>query len=125
VANQRPNQVLANPYASSKSASGWLNPNAFANPAPGTYGNLGRSNLLGPGSFQLDLSVTRTFPLGEGKNLQFRGEAFNLPNHVNLDIPVAALNSPAFGQIQNDISGNSGLSPGNQRILQFALKIVF
>ncbi len=125
VANQRPNQVLADPYMVNKSADRWLNPNAFANPALGTYGNLGRSNLVGPGSFQLDLSVTRTFPIGEGKNIQFRGEAFNVPNHVNLDIPVAALNSPAFGKIQNDISGNSGLSPGNQRILQLALKIVF
>jgi hypothetical protein len=126
AASQRPNQVLADPYMPNKSIDGWLNPAAFAVPALGTYGNLGRQNLRGPGSIQLDLALSRTFPIGEGKSLQLRGEAFNLPNHMNPDIPVTALNNTAsFGKIQNDISGTSGLSDGNPRILQFALKFIF
>jgi hypothetical protein len=124
--NQRPNQVLANPYMPNKSIDGWLNPAAFAAPAPGTYGNLGAQNLLGPGVFQLDLALSRTFSIGEGKSLQLRGEAFNLPNHMNPAMPVAALNSSgSFGKIQSDISGTSGLSDGDPRILQFALKFIF
>ena len=124
--NQRPNQVLANPYMPNKSIDGWLNPAAFAAPAPGTYGNLGAQNLRGPGVFQLDLALSRTFPIGEGKSLQLRGEAFNLPNHMNPAMPVAALNSTgSFGKIQSDISGTSGLSDGDPRIMQFALKFIF
>ena len=75
--------------------------------------------------FQLDMAITRTFALGEKKTLQLRGEAFNLPNHLNPANPVAALNSVSFGQIQSDISGTGGLSVGDPRILQFALKLVF
>jgi hypothetical protein len=44
---------------------------------------------------------------------------------LNPGIPVAAINQGAFGKIQNDISGTSGLSSGDPRILQFALKFVF
>jgi hypothetical protein len=125
LADQRPNQVLASPYASQKTVDHWLNPAAFAAPAPGTYGNLGKNNMLGPGVFQLDVAISRTFPIGENKSLQLRAEAFNLPNHLNPANPVAALNNSSFGKIQSDISGTGGLSAGDPRILQFALKLVF
>src|SRR5262249_41089237 len=112
--NQRPNLVPGvNPYAENKNADHWLNPAAFAKPALGELGTLGRNTLVGPGMFQLDLAVSRTFPLGEGRSIQLRGEAFNLPNYVNLSNPVASLNSGAFGKIQSDISGTSGLSNGD------------
>jgi Carboxypeptidase regulatory-like domain len=125
--NQRPNLVPGvNPYATDKNADHWLNPAAFIAPASGTLGTLARNGLQGPGMFQLDMAVSRTFPVGEGRSIQLRGEAFNLPNHVNLSIPVAMLNnSAAFGKIQSDISGTSGLSTGDPRIMQFALKFVF
>jgi hypothetical protein len=35
------------------------------------------------------------------------------------------LNSPNFGQITSDISGNSGLNSGDYRIIQFAMKLIF
>jgi len=54
-----------------------------------------------------------------------RAEAFNLPNHLNPSVPVAALNSGSFGKIQSDISGTSGLSAGDPRIVQLALKFIF
>src|SRR5207248_8820250 len=103
----------------------WLNPAAFVAPGVGTLGSFGRNALQGPGMFLLDMAVSRTFPLHEKKSIQFRGEAFNLPNHLNLSNPVATLNSGAFGKIQSDISGTSGLSSGDPRIMQFALKYVF
>jgi hypothetical protein len=131
---QRPNQILANPYMQNKSASGWLNPAAFANPAPGTYGNLGNNNLLGPKYFQLDFALSRTFSLGEKRTLQLRAEVFNLPNFVNFSAPVATLNSTGtFGKILSDVPGNSivqsganvGPGSGDPRIMQFALKYSF
>jgi hypothetical protein len=124
---QRPNQVLKDPYLPNKSVNGWLNPAAFATPAPGTYGNLGPNNLVGPSAFQLDLALLRTFSLTERKSLQLRAEAFNLPNHLNAGTPVAATNSVgSFGKIQNDsISGIGGVATGYYRVIQFALKFVF
>jgi hypothetical protein len=124
--NQRPNQVLASVYMPNKSISGWLNPAAFAAPAPGTYGNVALQRVLGPGVFQLDMALSRTFPIAEGKALQLRAETFNLPNHMNPGAPNLTLNSTgAFGKITNDISGTSGLSDGDPRIMQFALKFMF
>jgi hypothetical protein len=124
---QRPNQVLLDPYLPHKSVNGWLNPAAFATPAPGTYGNLGPNNLLGPAAVQLDLALLRSFSLAEKKSLQLRAEAFNLSNHLNPGTPVSATNNVgSFGKIQNDnISGIQGVTTGYYRVLQFALKFLF
>ena len=123
------NQVLDHP-----TADRYLNPAAFAQPALGTYGNMGAYNLPVAGSVIVNVAVTRTFKIRETKNLQFRFEAFNLPNHVNpgppngisgngtqgggngFSTPTAAINNPNFGRI---------LSADDPRILQGALKFVF
>jgi hypothetical protein len=74
----------------------------------------------------LDIAVSRTFTVTEGRALQLRAEASNLPNHLNAGPPIATLNSTtSFGKIQSDISGTSGLMAGDPRILQFALKFIF
>ena len=121
----------ASPSCSPAPCVQWSNPAAFAIPALGTYGNLGQANIAGPGMFQLNVALSRTFPVwGEKRSLQVRAEAFNLPNHVNLATPAVSttngLSSPIFGQITTDISGNNGLSSqGDPRIIQLALKLVF
>jgi hypothetical protein len=109
------------PYVSDRGCSAapcitWITSKAFSSAATGTYGNLGYNNLKGPGSFNLDVALSRIFPLAERRSLQVRGEAFNLPNYVNLNTPVATLNSGSFGQIQG---------AGDPRILQLAMKLVF
>src|SRR5438132_592633 len=124
--NQRPNQVPGvSPYLDNKSVDGWLNPKAFVIPPMGTMGNVPRNSVQAPGVIQLDLSVSRTFRIAERKSIQVRAESFNLPNHLNPGLPIAAVNQGTFGKIQTDISGTSGLSAGDPRILQFALKYVF
>jgi hypothetical protein len=139
VGNQTPN--LLNPaaiYPDKKTADHWINPvsaGAFGVAAPGTYGNLGYNTLKGPHTVQLNMAVSRSFAIREQKSIQIRAEAFNLPNHVNLATPGAGgtggigravtLNSPNFGQITSDISGNSGLNSGDYRIIQFAMKLIF
>ena len=122
---ETPNQLSANPYPTNQTVSNWINASAFGPSALGTYGNLGLNNLKGPGIFQFDMAVSRTFRLREKQTLQVRGEAFNLPNHFNPSTPVATTNSGAFGQIQSDISGTNGLTTGDPRIVQLALKLVF
>ena len=132
---QTPNLVNLNPYATNQTVSQWINPAAFGLPALGTYGNLGYNNMKGPGVFQLNMALSRTFPIRERKTIQLRAEAFNLPNHLNPSTPntsplsnttgISALNVPNFGQITNDISGNNGLNSGDYRIIQLAMKFVF
>jgi len=101
----------------------------------GTYGNLGYNNMKGPGVFQLNVALSRTFAIRERKTIQLRAEAFNLPNHLNPTTPntsplsnttgISATNVSNFGQITNDISGNNGLNSGDYRIIQLAMKFVF
>ena len=69
----------------------FLNPAAFATPAPGTYGNLERGSLHGPGFAQIDMVVAKRFALNGPRNAEFRVEVFNLFNRTNFANPVATL----------------------------------
>lgn len=71
----------------------YLNPAAFAIPAPGTYGNLGRYALHGPGLAQFDLTLHKRFTVTERVNIEFRSEFYNLFNRANFANPVATLNN--------------------------------
>jgi Carboxypeptidase regulatory-like domain len=106
----------------------WLNPAAFANPAPATvagqsdYSPLGGStnSVRGPGFQDLDMSLFKEFPIHEAFKLQFRAEAFNLPNWHSFANPSANLNflnPQGFSAITS--------SRGNARILQLALKLYY
>src|SRR5260370_3175021 len=68
---------------------GWLyiNPAAFSIPAPGTYGDLGRNALRGPGISQWDLTLSKKFPVRETMNFEFRAECYNLLNSPVYQVP--------------------------------------
>ncbi len=137
VPGQPASLLSTNLYPSHQSVDHWLNPDAFGQPAFGTYGNLGFNNIKGPGVFQLNLALSRNFSIAEHKTFQVRAEAFNLPNHLNPFTPgIAAINTTLFGgqqnrnasnfgQITSDISGNNGLQSGDYRVIQFAMKFMF
>jgi hypothetical protein len=114
--DQRVNQVLPSPYPAKKSVNSWLNPLAFVQPPTGTYGTMGVRNVVGPKTVRIDMGLTRAFQIRERQSLEFRAEAFNVPNLVNLGLPTVTFSSQSFGQI---------LSAGDPRILQLALKYVF
>ncbi|MFN0170710.1 MAG: carboxypeptidase regulatory-like domain-containing protein [Bryobacteraceae bacterium] len=105
----------------------WFNRNCFQSAAIGTFGNLGRNRLRGPGLQVFDAGVYRNFRLREGMNLQFRSEFFNLLNHANFSLPNAGLGNPAaFGTITATAGGLYGDGASSDpRVLQFALKLVF
>jgi hypothetical protein len=120
---QRPNFVGGDPYAgaacnaSTQFCVPWLSSTPFKAATTGTYGNLGSANILGPGAFQFDLSVVRSFAVRERQRVEVRGEAFNLLNHYRPGAPAAGFNNLAsFGQIT---------AGGDPRIMQFALKYIF
>ena len=122
--NDRPVQILQNPYAAnhdcplSVACIGWLAPVGVAfvqNPA-GKPGNVGRDSVRGPRPLNFDLSLSRMFPIQEWVRLEARFEAFNAINHANFNNPNTNLTSSTFGTI------NGTADP---RILQFALKLHF
>jgi hypothetical protein len=77
----------------------FVNPAAFAVPQPGTYGNLGRDALRGPGISQFDLTLSKKFSVTETKNLEFRTECYNVFNS-------AVFAAPGGGQPRlNDATG--------------------
>jgi hypothetical protein len=115
IDSQRVNQILASPYGN-KTVSNYLNPSAFVRPATGTLGNVGRGSIRGPGTSQFDLAVSRTFQVRESQRLEFRAEAFNVPNSFHPNNPQTNLNSNTFGQIT---------SARDPRIMQFAFKYFF
>lgn len=116
AASQRANQLLPNAYAPNKSVQQYLNPDAFATPPLGTYGNMGYNAIRGPGRITIDMALTRRFQIRENQTFEFRAEAFNLPNHMNPGNPSTALTGSTFGQIR---------SAADPRIVQFAVKYVF
>ncbi|MFN7924769.1 MAG: carboxypeptidase regulatory-like domain-containing protein [Bryobacteraceae bacterium] len=88
----------------------------FSNPAVGGYGS-GRNIFTGPGFFQTDFSLHKSFRLGERLRTELRGEAFNVFNNVNYSQPNVTLTSGAFGTITS-----TRVPP---RVLQVAARIHF
>ena len=106
---------------------------AFADPfaQPFTLGNTGRNILRGPGLYNVDISLARTFRFGETTRLILRGDAYNVLNHANLNVPDSNLLNPRFGEAQYGRTGLPStfpsLSPLNEsgRQLQLGLRFEF
>jgi hypothetical protein len=117
-------------------------------PAPGTYGNLGRNALRGPGISQLDLTLSKKFAIKENMNLEFRAECYNLLNSPVYQVPgyatvsgsqvrladasgviqpgqayTAASAGGNFGALTQTVSNTVG--SGTNRQFQLALRFTF
>ena len=112
--------VLPNP-----TQNGWWNPAAFSNPVAGTFGNCGRNTLRGPWRGNQDFSVIKLFPITEHKNLEFRTEMFNAPNHVNLYSPTSISWGGGSGAAPPSNFGQTLGTANSMRQIQFALKLNF
>ena len=100
----------------------WFNPCAFTNPSPGRFGTAGRNILIGPGTHNLDLALSRSIPLrSERHRLEVRGDLFNLFNHPNYDVPSRILDTPTFARVLTENA--YGNKPPRQ--VQLSLKYVF
>jgi hypothetical protein len=98
----------------------YFDKNRFVNPAPNTWGTLGRNILRGPGFAHIDMSLTKGWRLplfGEAGKIEYRFEAFNILNATHLANPITGLTNPNFGKITG--------TDGNPRILQMALKLAW
>lgn len=127
ASTQRPNLVPGvDPYANNgNDPIQILNPAAFAFPANGQIGTLGRGSIRGPGIKNIDFSAAKSWRIRERFGLQFRAEMFNVFNFVNFR---AHNLSVAGGGIENNLS-NGGFGRANStrgaREIQFGLKFNF
>ena len=94
----------------------WFNKDAFAQPAPGTFGIQRRNALRNPGFWSWDVGIRKNFPVTEAQRLQLRFEVFNFLNHPNWSGANANPRSGSFGQVTSKFG---------QRQLQLALKYIF
>jgi hypothetical protein len=115
IGSQRAQQIMGNPYGD-KSINNYLNPGAFTLPDLGSNGNMSPFSIQGPGTWQLDTALSRTFQIRESQKLEVRAEAFNVTNGFRPLNPSTNLASNIFGKI------TSSYDP---RIMQFALKYIF
>jgi hypothetical protein len=133
--HQRPDVVPGiNPinsnWESAPDTIGYLNANAFADPAVGTFGDLGRNEIYGPHFWNVDFAVSKNTQLFERMNLQLRAEFFNIFNHPNFALPNFFV-VPGFGpaglitQTPDQAQTNPGLGGGGPRVIQVAAKFTF
>ena len=123
VQNQRPDVIAGT--KGPKTVEEWFNRNAFARPATGTFGNMGRNSLRMPGVNKWDLALFKNFQIAERKRLQFRGEFFNAFNHPNFTTVGLSLNTTASGV--NPLLNSFAVVTGTRdaRVAQIALKFYF
>lgn len=132
-----------NPFLNTGDRRFVVNPAAFSTPAPGTFGNLGRGALHGPGLTQYDLTLHKKFTFKERLTSEFRFEAYNLFNRANFANPVVRLNNVlgtganqlqpgqaynattagSFGTVLQTVESAVGL--GAQRQVQLSLRFSF
>ncbi len=137
---RRPNLIEGvNPFLDAD--RNFLNPAAFSTPAPGTFGNMKRNQLSGPGFKQVDLILAKRFRFSEKMNFEFRTEIFNIFNETNFANPGSTLNNslsatfqpnqpftqslagPTFGVLTSTVGRTVGL--GSNRQIQFGFRFNF
>jgi Carboxypeptidase regulatory-like domain/TonB dependent receptor len=112
--------VLDTGRSKGQKTAAYYDTSRFVNPAPNTFGTLGRNILVGPGYANVDTSLAKGWRLpflGEAGRIEYRFEAFNLLNATHLSNPVTGLTNPNRGKIIS--------TDGDPRILQMALKVAW
>ena len=140
---RRPDLVPGvNPYYVNHGAL-FVNPAAFAVPQPGTFGNLARDALRGPGISQFDLTLSKKFPIREAMNIEFRAECYNVLNSAIFAAPgggtprlndATGILQPGLPYTQSAAGGTFGaltqtvsnqVGAGTNRQFQLALRLNF
>jgi outer membrane receptor protein involved in Fe transport len=135
--NQRADYVPGvNPYAGFRKGAvdaNWLNPAAFVDAAPGTFGDTRRNAYYGPGYGDVDFSVFKNTPIGERVTTQFQVSMFNLFNRTNYAPPLSGNFNPSFAYDNalslfttiGSFNGAPGIGAGEPFNTQLGLKIIF
>lgn len=111
-----PNPVLGGPDL-------YFDPMAFEAQPAGFVGNAGRNSIIGPGLANTDFSLIKSIRFGEGRQLQFRSEVFNIFNRANFGIPLRVLFDTQGNRIGSAGQIKNTVTPSRQ--IQFGLKFMF
>jgi hypothetical protein len=113
-------------YPSNRSIDNWFNPAAFLAPANGTFGNVKRNSLYGPGINTINFSAAKAFSIREGINVEFRADAQNVFNHPSFGLPDNTHLSGAAG-VDQPYSGTAPIRKltVQGRNLQLGLRVSF
>jgi hypothetical protein len=100
-------------------AGKWFYTSAFAQHTGVRFGTSSRNQFYGPGGYNLDFSLFRSFPVGGERRLEARMEAGNILNHPLYGNPSTSITSGTFGQIT--------ISNGNypERQIRFGVRFSF
>ncbi|MBS1801354.1 MAG: TonB-dependent receptor [Acidobacteria bacterium] len=114
---QFPN-IVGNPALNQRSITKWFDTSAFALPAYGTAGNLGKHAYYSQHLFNWDSSISKSWPLfREPQSIEFRADFFNTANSHSFSAPGSQFGTSQFGKI------SAARQPGRQ--LQFGLLLNF
>jgi len=115
---QTANQILSNVAFIGGIGPGahYYNPNAFAAVTAVGYGNVGRNSLVGPGTWNTNMSIVRDFAIKEQIKFQFRTEFYNLPNTSHFNPPDSNVNDSTFMQVT---------SSNGERNIRFGARVTF
>ena len=116
VGGQRPNRI-ASGVSDNPTLERWFDPTAFVAASNFTYGNSGL-RILSPDILRtVDFSLFKQFTITERSKVQFRFEAFNLPNTPSFAAPNSTIDTSTVGRITSTATG--------PRQMQLALKFTF
>jgi hypothetical protein len=122
---QRPNVLPGSVLTpASQSVNNWINATAFSVPADGTFGNAGRNLVRGPGLWQADVGLNKSFAVVERLAVSLRAEAFNIFNRAQFGNPNGNLSGASFGRITTTVN-DGATGSGTPRQLQLALRLDF
>jgi hypothetical protein len=116
VGGQRPNRICSG-RLDNPTLTKWFDSSCFTVPANFTYGNSGPGILRGDYLGSVSASLSKRFRITENSRLEFRAEAFNLPNNAYFNGPSSAIDSATVGRVTS--------TSNSPRQLQLALKYNF
>ena len=129
VANVRPDVLPGcNLKAGGGHITNWFNTNCFAPPPQWGFGTEARVDpvLRGPGINNFDFAIFKRTKVTERLGIEFRTEFFNIFNHPYFNVPGNGYNGTATGNGFGVITSTVGAGVASpERIIQFALKVVF
>jgi hypothetical protein len=76
----------------------------IASPVQSDWGNVAPDSFRGPGYFNIDAQLTRSFRIKERAKLALGLSSYNLFNHPNFANPSGSLSSGAFGTITSTVT---------------------
>jgi len=123
---QRPDRIgNGNLPSDQRSILRWFDTTAFRTPGQYVFGNAGRDILIGPGTRQVDLALSKSFALTETprRALEFRAELFNVSNTPQFNNPNASIGSANAGIISS--AGSPQTFQRTSRQAQMAMKLYF